>query len=485
MGHVPDKRGLIGKADMHVVFMNEDDVSSELQWRKVSASSGFIYVGVPGPVQGFFDLIHAVPSEPVLARAACFLSHYAVGREEISGFLQLSVQIANVFPSFARLAGADFACKFIQANPEHGSNMAYEALRVYYEDVAEDIPRIREFAGDLDGHVDEENECTTDFSDFDEEMYAAGDWMNRATRGCGYGIKTPRFFLPKFEGEEAEAQSEVQNSVLKDLMPMQPGVAAQTWAELAGVARGPPDIKWLGRVVHGPWCGQPSRQYWNDFRIIHAGEITDLQNEGHRNRFGEKCMKYGSIDICVVTLNVWPAGERVGYSGVLDLFAEVQCMRSFEHYWPKIAYFLQAQNYAKWVQPHTSVSRQDAANSLLSRFSAFDVRQPGVAEAIRKCRLVLMAEPTSETWGNLFGRGIHRGREGLQAYDLMLRHGPRISDEARGGEDDAQVLRSHWDRSGGLGDTGGPAVEGSLEAFVQRCEEMNAFTREGLEMLRA
>lgn len=495
IGRVPDKRSLIGKADMHVVFMNEDDVSSELQWRKVSASSGFIYVGAPEPVQGFFDLIHAVPAEAVRARAACFLSHYAVGSEETSGFLQVSVQIANMFPSFARLAGADFACRFIQANPEHGSNMTYEALRVYYEDVAKDIPRIRELAGDLE-HVDEESECTTDFSDFDEEMYAAGDWMNRATRGCGYGINTPRFFLPKFEGEEAEAQIEVRNSVLKNLTPMQPGVAAQTWAELAGIARGRPDIKWLGRVVHGPWCGQPSRQHWNDFRIIHAGEMTDLQNEGHRNRFGEKCMKYGSIDICVVTLNVWPAGERVGYRGVLDLFAEVRCMRSFEHYWPKTAYFLQVENYAKWVQPHTSVSRQDAANSLLSRFSAFDVREPGVAEAIRKCRLVLMAEPTIKsevcqhvyscsTWDNLFGRGTHRGREGLQAYDLMLRHGPRISDEARGGEDEAQVLRSHWDRSGGLGDNGGPAVEGSLEAFVQRCEEMNAFTREGLEVLRA
>lgn len=495
MGHVPDKRSLIGKADMHVVFMNEDDVSSELQWRKASASYGFIYVGLPHqPVQGFFDLIHAVPAKPVRARAASFLSHYAAGGEQTSGFLELSVQIANVFPSFARLAGADFACRFIQANPEHGSNMACEALRVYYEDIAEDIPRIRELAGDLEGHVDEESECTTDFSDFDEEVYARGDRMNRATKGCGHGINIPRFFLPKFDGEETEAQIEVQNSVLKDLTPMQPGVAAQTWAELAGIARGRPDIKWLGRVVYGPWCGPPSRQYWNDFRIIHAGEMTDLQNEGHRLRFGEKCMKYGSIDICVVTLNVWPVGERVGYHGVLDLFAEVRCMRSFEHYWPKTAYFLQGENYAKWVQPHTSVSRQDAANSLLSRFSTFDVREPGVAEAIRKCRLVLMAEPTIKSgvcqdscsaWDNLFGRGTHRGREGLQAYDLMLRHGPRISNEARGGENEAQVLRSQWERSGGLGDNGGPAVEGSLEAFVQRCEEMNAFTPEGLKVLRA
>ncbi|CAJ1448096.1 unnamed protein product [Effrenium voratum] len=106
-------------------------------------------------------------------------------------------------------------------------------------------------------------------------------------------------------------------------------------------------------------------------------------------------MKYGSIDICVRALSVWPAGERVGYHGVLDLFAEVRCIRSFEHYWPKISFILQAENYAKWVQPHTNVSRQEAANSILALCSGrFDVRDSGVKEVVAKCRVTLAAEPT-------------------------------------------------------------------------------------------
>ena len=205
-------------------------------------------------------------------------------------------------------------------------------------------------------------------------------------------------------------------------------------------------------------------------------------------------MKYGSIDICIRALSQWPEGQQVGYHGVLDLFMEARCVRSFNHYWPKLAYFLEAQHYAKWVQPHTSVCRQHAANSLLARFSSLDIRDAGVAEVIRKCREVLLAEPTVTggihsalagtltVWEDLFGRFSNRGREGLQAYDWMLRHGPVISDEGRAGRREAIVLRQHWDRSGGFG---GGSEDESLAAFVRRCEAMNAFTPEGLRELRA
>ena len=490
-----DKRVLMGMSAVDAIFMNEDDISSERQWRRAPCISGFLYVGMPDrPLPGFF-LAHALPEERVRTRAKCFFSHFSAGGRQTSGMLECSVQVPGKFPVFSRLAGADFALRFVQANPEHGSNMAWQAAQVFYEDIAEDIPRIRELAGDVDEHLEEESEFTTDFSDFDEEEHATHDLGVRGTNGCGHGIRVPRFFLPEFRGDEDEARLAVQDSPLKGLSPGQAGVAAQTWRQLAGVATAQPDIKWLGRVVYGPWC-EPSRQYWNDFRIIHAGETTNLQDKGHRLRFGEKCMKYGSIDICVRALSVWPAGERVGYHGVLDLFAEVRCIRSFEHYWPKISFILQAENYAKWVQPHTNVSRQEAANSILALCSGrFDVRDSGVKEVVAKCRVTLAAEPTvdggicreltsSTVWDSLFGAFANRGREGLQCYDLMLRHGPQLSQEARGGEAEARTLRLQWDRSRGLEDTGGH-MQRPWESFVQRCEDMNAFTPEGLEELRS
>eukprot|EP00439_Symbiodinium_sp_Y106_P020620 s2311_g2.t1 len=53
-------------------------------------------------------------------------------------------------------------------------------------------------------------------------------------------------------------------------------------------------------------------------------------------------------------------------------------------------------------------------------------------------------------WETLFGRFVHCGREALQAYDLMLRHGPLISAQSRDGKEQAETLRRHWERAGGL-----------------------------------
>jgi len=311
--------------------------------------------------------------------------------------------------------------------------------------------------------------------------------------GCGHGLSRPRFNLPSSDLDDDQARRVVENSPLKDLSPNQPGMAAATWQQLAAVASEEPDIKWLGRVAYGPWSDKPQGQYYNDYRIIHAGQRTDLRIEGHRKRFGEKCMKYGSIDLCIRTLSVWPQGEEVGYHGVLDMFTEVRCGKSFQHYWPKVSYFLEADKFAKWVTPYLGredkATRQDVANSVLAKMSAMDVRHAEVAEAVRKCREVLQAEPTihgnvaskltnsySTVWSHLFGDFVNRGREALQAYSLMLRYGQPISEGARAGPEEAETLREHWDRAGGLGD---------WRVFLEKCDEMTAFTTEGLTELRA
>lgn len=180
------------------------------------------------------------------------------------------------------------------------------------------------------------------------------------------------------------------------------------------------------------------------------------------------------------------------YHGVLDMFTEIRCLRSFQHYWPKISYFLEPDKFAKWVQPHLGsddTTRQHVANSVLAIISTMDVRSSEVSEAVRQCREVLCAEPTiadgvasklsdgySTVWNNLFGDFVNRGREALQAYRLMLQYGQPISEGARAGPEEAETLRDHWDSAGGLGD---------WEGFVQKCMAMTAFTDEGMAELTA
>ena len=501
-----EKRTLISHFDQSIIFMNEDGASSEKEWRRLPCSSSFLFVGRPSRDTG-----RRPEDARLYSHAACFANYYTADDDNRSMHADMSVQVPGVFPNFCKLLGKecrDLAPRFIQPNLEFGQDVHHEAGRIFYESCCKSdactacIDRIRDIATDLAEDPEEESEWEDDFSDFDEEAYAQYDLLGRAcSRGSGSGIGLPRFYLPEYSGDDADAECVVKGTPLSNLRPQQPGVAARTWQELAGVATCQPDIKWLGRVVKGGWSEPPSARRWIDFRIIHAGEHTDLRDEGHRLRFGEKCLKYGSIDICVQALSVWPQGEEVGYSGVYDLFTELRCVKSFEHYWPKVCFFLEEDNFAKWVQPHVktrsrspdregnTISRQQVANSVLAKVSQWDVRSSGVPEVVRKCREDIRAEPTIRdhsidfrvagnltAWEHLFGRFACRGREGLQAFDLMLRHGHPISSEARGGESEAETLRSEWEFARGFGD---------WDVFVDRCEKMTAFTPEGIAVLRS
>ena len=106
-----------------------------------------------------------------------------------------------------------------------------------------------------------------------------------------------------------ESQRKVFNSVLNGLSPNAPGVASTSWQQLAAVATLAPDIRWLGRIVYDDFASKPKHRYFNDFRAIHAGQVTKLENEGHRGRFGEKCLKYSCIEMCLRVLEVCPPGE--------------------------------------------------------------------------------------------------------------------------------------------------------------------------------
>ena len=381
----------------------------------------------------------------------------------------VTVQVPGIFPGFACVVGKDMAARFIRQNPEYGEDMVWETLCLFYEESGLDMQFVRDEAAE--------------FADSSSEECVSAD----GETGVGRGIHHPHFQLPRTGTSDAEAAAAVAGSSLAGLEPRQPGVAAQTWQELAAVATECPDITWLGRVVlRGGWAVRPKHRFYNDFPAIHQGQTTDLRLQGHRARFGEKCMKYGSIDLCVRTLSLWPNGEPVGQD-VLDLFHEICCVGSFNHYWPKVRFFLNGQNFATWVQPHAMATRQEVANTLLVRMISLDTRSPDVAQAVRRCREDLQAEPTVQgglipgrnvptAWNTLFGRFVHRGREALQAYDLMLRHGAQISVQARGGKEQAETLRRHWERAGGSGD---------WTAFVQQCEDMTAFTAAGMSVLRS
>jgi hypothetical protein len=112
--------------------------------------------------------------------------------------------------------------------------------------------------------------------------------------------------------------------------------------------------------VHGQWGADPSgnHDYWNDFENIHKGQTTDLSIEGHRMRFGEKAMKYGGIDIVLRALSVFGPNERVGYNGVKDIFCTpIHGLREFLYYWPRTKFFMQAENWEKYIQPRLSTGR--------------------------------------------------------------------------------------------------------------------------------
>ncbi|CAE7662812.1 unnamed protein product [Symbiodinium sp. CCMP2456] len=493
-----NKRGLVHDFVTRICFRNEDSFSSEDQWRELPCLSGYLLVGTPS--LNFFQHGTTSPENDVLGSERVLPCFYGSGCDEDSFAMRsrfeaafcthyasfslygkpmlmrgdVTVQVPGIFPGFACVVGKDMAARFIRQNPEYGEDMVWETLCLFYEESGLDMQFVRDEAAE--------------FADSSSEECVSAD----GETGVGRGIHHPHFQLPRTSTSDAEAAAAVAGSSLAGLEPRQPGVAAQTWQELAAVATQCPDITWLGRVVlRGGWAVRPKYRFYNDFPAIHQGQTTDLRLQGHRARFGEKCMKYGSIDLCVRTLSLWPNGEPVGQD-VLDLFHEICCVGSFNHYWPKVRFFLNGQNFATWVQPHLShrhamATRQEVANTLLVRMISLDTRSADVAQAVRRCREDLQAEPTVRgglipghnvltAWDTLFGRFVHRGREALQAYDLMLRHGAQISVQARGGKEQAETLRRHWERAGGSGD---------WTAFVQQCEDMTAFTAEGISVLRS
>ena len=144
------------------------------------------------------------------------------------------------------------------------------------------------------------------------------------------------------------------------MRPGEPGVAAQTWAQLALLATEHPDIRWLGKQPHGPWERDWSRQYWNDYEAVHGpqaqlGVRTDLRIEGHRNRYGEKALKFGGIDMVLRLLQLIPENVTVGYHGVLDLFKPCTEPKAFLHYWPRTKFFLTPETFDRWLAPRLSV----------------------------------------------------------------------------------------------------------------------------------
>lgn len=160
------------------------------------------------------------------------------------------------------------------------------------------------------------------------------------------------FAIPGLAVSVDEAMQLVRDSPLAGLTPATPGVAAATWQELATVATAPQNIRWLGK--------QPLDLHDEvDFDEVHArGEQTNLiatetwDPWGHRNRYGEKALKHGGIDICVRVLKdfeAFPLDRRVGYGGPLDAFHLPYDSAVFLLQLDKIEYLLK--NYESLVLP--------------------------------------------------------------------------------------------------------------------------------------
>ena len=84
-------------------------------------------------------------------------------------------------------------------------------------------------------------------------------------------------------------------------------------------------------------------------------ERTDLTVEGHRKRYGEKCLKNGGLDMVLRLLEVIPENLAVGYGGVLDLFRPCLEVRGFLHFWPRTKFFLTPETFDRWLAPRLSV----------------------------------------------------------------------------------------------------------------------------------
>lgn len=167
--------------------------------------------------------------------------------------------------------------------------------------------------------------------------------------------------LPRLPVSDGESQRLVRASPLDGLVPGQKGVMSQNWQELAAVATLLPDITWLGIVQE---CYGIV-----DFGKMHQPGHTALSDEGHRNRLGEKVLKFGGIDLCVRALSLYAPYEQVGYNGVLDLFVHLRGARLARHI-SRALWFLEPAHWKKWIAPRLQgpkghFTRQQVLNTLL------------------------------------------------------------------------------------------------------------------------
>ena len=187
------------------------------------------------------------------------------------------------------------------------------------------------------------------------------------------------------------------------------------------------------------------------------GVRTDLRIEGHRNRYGEKALKFGGIDMVLRLLQLIPENVTVGYHGVLDLFKPCTEPKAFLHYWPRTKFFLTPETFDRWLaprlsveSPNTNTTREQICNTLLLRMMVWG-ESDEAEKTIGLCRS-LGAQMTKRgeflalglygslpnTWTELF----HLQNNGwvVESFFHVLRSGPPFAEHARGGRDDARRL---------------------------------------------
>tara|TARA_B110001452_G_C15217568_1_gene422180 strand:+ start:55 stop:1440 length:1386 start_codon:yes stop_codon:yes gene_type:complete len=250
-----------------------------------------------------------------------------------------------------------------------------------------------------------------------------------------------------------------------------------------------PDIRWLGTVLE-------VGGYTNDYTDpdIHPHR-TDLRFPGHRDRFGEKALKFGGIDFALRALDCFPVDMRVGYHGVLSLFQsaagvpssprpphlitharqrssslrlaggpeellrELPKVQFFLHNWSTLVAPRLAANQPEHATPRTPTP-QAVANSLLSQtISCGDPDNPTTMRALEACRATLGAQlvapgctdeheageflgHTGGGWAELLGHG---DVSMLKMLHAILQHGPTFPAHARDESCAKNVLqKSAW-----------------------------------------
>lgn len=250
-----------------------------------------------------------------------------------------------------------------------------------------------------------------------------------------------------------------------------------------------PDIRWLGTVVE---VGGHTNDYTDP--DIHPHR-TDLRFPGHRDRFGEKALKFGGIDFALRALECFPVDMRVGYHGVLSLFESAagapssprpphlitpalqrssslrlaggpeELLREL----PKVQFFLHnwsthvaprlAANQPMHATPHTPTP-QAVANSLLSKtISLGDPDDPTTMRALEACRATLGAQLVAPGYTDEHEAGEFLGHTGggwaellshgdlsmLKMLHAILQHGPTFRAHARDESCAKNVLqKSAW-----------------------------------------